>query len=104
MKKETLLNIFTFLPLISETISIFFLPAEIPIHYSADFQITAYGSKYMLLAIGVITVLFGLLMKLIYKSNINTNSGAMVYRLSIIALLIFNGINLFALVDAFLRV
>lgn len=102
MKKETLLNIFTFLPLTSEVVSIFILPREIPIHYNANFQVTAYGSKYMLLAIGIITVLFGLLMKLIYKSNISTKSEAMVYRLSMIALLIFNGINLFALVDAFL--
>lgn len=56
----------------------------------------------MLLAIGVITVLFGLFMKWIYKSNICTNRETMVYRLSIIALLIFDGINLFALVNAFL--
>ena len=104
MKKETVLNIFTFLPLILETISMFFLPMAIPVHYNADLQVIKYGVKYMLLLVGVIVVVFGFFMKMIYKSSINTNRETVIYRLSVIALLVFNGINLFALVSAFLKV
>ncbi|MBQ8558930.1 MAG: DUF1648 domain-containing protein [Tyzzerella sp.] len=101
MKKETLLNTLMLLPMVLEVISMFLLPTEIPIHYNSNLQVTAYGSKYMLLAIGVIAVLFGLFMKRIYKFNIGTNRETMVYRSSWMALLVFNGINLFTLVSAF---
>ena len=104
MKKETVLNIFTFLPLILEIISMFFLPMAIPVHYNADLNVIIYGVKYMLLLVGGMVVVFGLFMKMIYKSSVNTNRETIVYRLSVIALLVFNGINLFALVSAFLKV
>lgn len=104
MKKATVLNILTFLPLILEVISMFFLPIGIPIHYNADLHVIKYGVKYMLLLVGVMVVVFGLFLKMIYKSSVNTNRETIVYRLSVIALLIFNGINLFALVSAFLKV
>lgn len=104
MKKETVLNILTFLPLFLEVISMFFLPIGIPIHYNADLHVIKYGNKYMLLLVGVMVVAFGLFLKMIYKSSVNTNRETIVYRLSVIALLIFNGINLFALVSAFLKV
>ena len=104
MKKETVLNIFTFLPLILETISMFFLPMAIPVHYNADLHVIKYGVKYMLLLVGVMVVVFGLFLKVIYKSSVNTNRETIVYRLSVIALLVFNGINVFALVNAFLSV
>lgn len=104
MKKETVLNIFTFLPLILEVISMFFLPLAIPVHYNAELHVIKYGVKYMLLLVGAIVVVFGLFIKMIHKSSVNTNREKIVYRLSVIALLIFNGINLFALVNAFLKV
>lgn len=104
MKKQTVLNIFTFLPLILEIISMFFLPMTIPVHYNADLQVIKYGVKYMLLLVGIMIVIFGLFMKMIYKFSVNKNTEVIVYKLSVIALLVFNVINLFALGNAFLKV
>ena len=103
MKKQTILTILTFLPLISEIICMFFLPMAIPIHYNADLHVIQYGVKYMLLLVGVMVVVFGIFIKMIYKSSVNTDRETIVYRLSAIALLVFNVINLFALGNAFLR-
>jgi hypothetical protein len=104
MKKETVLNILTFLPLVLDIISMFFLPIVIPIHYNADLHVIKYGNKYMLLLVGIMVVVFGLFIKMIYKFSVNTDRETMVYKLSFISLLVFNGINLFALVNAFLKI
>ena len=55
-----------------------------------------------LIIIGIGVIIFGLFMKLVYRSNIGTDSEIAIYRLCNIALLVFNIINGFALVGAFL--
>lgn len=102
MKKATLLNVLMFFPLLLETIIILFLPTEIPIHYDSNLQVTTYGSKYMLLIIGILIIIFGLFMKMIYKSNIGTDREVIVFRLCNIAFIVFNVINVWALIGAFL--
>ena len=102
MKKQTILTILTYLSLILEVICMFFLPIAIPIHYNADLHVIKYGTKYMLLLVGAMVVVFGLFIKMIYKSSVNTDRETIVYRLSVIALLVFNVINLLALGNAFL--
>ena len=101
MTRRRKLEILTFFPLISETVTLLFLPSEIPIHYNMYFEATAYGSKYMLLGLGFTVLLFGLFMNWIYKSNADTERQGAVYRLSIIALVVFNCINVFSLIGAF---
>ena len=88
--------------MVSEIISILILPAEIPIHYDSNLQITAFGSKYMLFIVDIGVMIFGLFMKLIYKTNIGTDSEEIIHRLCNVALLLFNIINGFALAGAFL--
>lgn len=97
MKREMKIKILMMIPLIIEIIALFFLPSEIPIHYNGNFQVDGYGSKYSLLILGTIIVLFGLLMNWIYTMNKNTVHEAIVFRLCAGALLVFNAINLFAL-------
>ena len=57
MKKLIVLNSLIFFPLISEIISMLILPAEIPVHYDSNLQVTAFGSKYMLFIIGISVIL-----------------------------------------------
>lgn len=101
MKKTTLLNVLIFFPLLSEIIGIVFLPPKIPIHYNSNLEVTSYGSKYMVLVIGTFVICFGLFMKKIYKSTIDSNTEQVVYIMTVIGLLICNIINIFALGKAF---
>lgn len=94
---EIKLKILTIIPLILEAIALLFLPSEIPVHYNSSFQVDRYGSKYNLLILGAIVVLFGLFMNWIYTKSKNTTHELIIYRLCIGALLVFNIINLFAL-------
>lgn len=101
MNREMKLKVLTVFPLISEVISLIFMPSEIPVHYDGSFEVTSYGSKYMLLGLGVTVLLFGLFMNWIYKSNADTEWAEVVYRLSVIALVVFNCINVLSLIGAF---
>lgn len=100
MKNERLLQVLTVAPIIIEIIAILFLPAQVPIHYSMSLQVTQYGSKYMLLIIGGIALLFGIFINLIYKAYRKTDSEKLVYRLGMLALMVFNIINILSLIGA----
>lgn len=97
MKREMKLKILTIIPIIIEILALLFLPAQVPVHYNMNFQVDAYGSKYSLLILGCIVLLFGLLMNWVYKTSTNKEYETIIYRLCLIALLTFNIINLVVL-------
>lgn len=97
MNREIKIKLLTMIPLVSEIIALLFLPSEIPIHYNMSFQVDGYGSKYSLIILGIIVVLFGLLMNWIYRKNENTAHETLIYRLCAGALFVFNVINLLVL-------
>lgn len=94
MDRKMILKILIFLPLVLEVMALFFLPPEIPVHYNSSFQVDGYGSKYNVLVLGVIVIVFGFFMNWIYTNNMKTEYEKVVYRLCTGALLIFNVINL----------
>lgn len=96
MNREMKLKLLAMIPFITEIIALSFLPSEIPVHYNMNFQVDGYGSKYSLLILGVIVVLFGLFMNLIY-TNKKTAHETIIYGLCVGALLVFNVINLLVL-------
>ena len=98
--KETRLKILSLLPIISEAIVLLFLPPQIPVHYNMHFQVTEYGSKYTLLILGGFVLLFGAFLNWIYTRNKNTEHETIIYRVSFGALLIFQVINLFAIIGS----
>lgn len=100
MSREMKLKILTIIPIISEVIAMFFLSSQVPVHYNMSFQVTEYGSKYVLLILGAFVLVFGLFMNWIYKVNMNTKYEAIIYRLSVIALLVFNVINLLSILGS----
>lgn len=93
MSKKMKLKVLTVFPLILEIVALFFLPPEIPIHYNSSFQIDGYGSKYNVLVLGVFVIIFGIFMNWIYTKNSKTKNETFIYRLTVVALLIFNVIN-----------
>ena len=102
MTKKTILNILIFLPIATELICMLFLPAQIPVHYSMNFEVVTYGNKFVLLLIGVITLLLGIFLKFIYKNNQERNSERLTFRLCVITLVVFNVLSVCSLIGAFL--
>ena len=101
MKREHILKIAMIVPIFLDLICLLFLPVQVPIHYSMNLQVSAYGSKYVLLILGSITLIFGIGMSLLYKVCKKTEQEKLVFVLGIAVLDIFNILNIFALVGAF---
>lgn len=102
MKKEKLLLGLTILPIMLGILAMLFLPTEVPVHYGMSLQVIQYGSKYLLLAIGVITLLLGAFLNFIYRAYKNADAEKLVYCLGIFVLVVFNVINLLGLAGAFI--
>ena len=100
MKKENMLRVCSAVPILLASICMLFLPTEVPVHYSMDFQVTAYGSKYLLWIVGGIALLFGIFFDFIYKAYRKTENEALVYRLAILVFIIFHIINALSLIGA----
>lgn len=101
MDRKKIIFILAVVPLILELVAMFFLPEQIPVHYDAQFQVTAYGSKFMLLVAGVMTLVFGMFIRMVYQVNEKTENEDMVFRFGMVALLVFYVVNGFGLVGAF---
>lgn len=99
MDRKKKLKILTVFPIISELIALFFLPSEVPVHYNSAFQIDGYGSKYCVLVLGVLVIGFGLFMNLLYTKNRETKNETLIYRLCMLALLVFNVMNVLFLYE-----
>uniref|UniRef100_UPI004057A67F DUF1648 domain-containing protein n=1 Tax=Agathobacter sp. TaxID=2021311 RepID=UPI004057A67F len=100
MNRNMKLKLLMLLPLVLEVMALFFLPAEIPVHYNSAFQVDGYGSKYNVLVLGIFVIIFGLLLKWIYTKNSKTEHENIIYILSVVALLIFNVINVLLLYES----
>lgn len=62
-------------PLLIATISIYFMPNEVPMHYNASGVIDRWGSSNEMLFIGVLFVIFPLIMSVaFYKIKMNSNT------------------------------
>ncbi|WP_314674030.1 SdpI family protein [uncultured Solobacterium sp.] len=59
MKNKKLFYLLMFLPLIASLIALQFLPDVIPAHYNIDNVVDRWGSKYEILILPVLTILFG---------------------------------------------
>lgn len=70
MDRKMKLKVLTLFPFILEVIALFFLQPEIPVHYNSSFQVDGYGSKYNVLILGVIVIVFGLFVNRIYTNYI----------------------------------
>lgn len=95
--KKMMLKILIFLPLLLEVLALYFLPPEIPIHYNSSYQVDGYGSKYCVLVLGIFVIIFSLFMIWIYTKNTETKHETIIYRLCVLALLVFNLINVWFL-------
>lgn len=95
--RKTMLKLLIFLPLLLEVLALYFLPPEIPIHYNSSYQVDGYGSKYSVLVLGIFVIIFGLFMIWIYTKNTETKHETIIYRLCVLALLVFNLINVWFL-------
>ena len=102
MSRKKILAVSILTPIFLEVIALCFLPAQIPIHYNSRFQVTAYGSKYMLLVLGIMILIFGSFLYFVYRANEHKKQETVVFRLCMAALLVFGIINLCSLVGAFL--
>lgn len=100
MRRENVLKVFTVLPILVSFVFMLFLPAEMPVHYGMNLQVTKYGSKYLLLITGGIALLLGIFLNFIYQAYRKTENEALVYRLALLALIIFNVINVLGLIGA----
>lgn len=69
MKKKIIFNILMALPLVVIIFSLFFLPARIPAHYDEQFVVNRWGSKYELLVLGIVPIIFGAIMKALMPAN-----------------------------------
>lgn len=103
MNKKKKLGILTISPILIELAALLFLPAQIPIHYNMQFQPDRYGSKYMLLILGVITIMFGTCMLWLYHVSEKRAYEKLVYRLGVITMLLFHVINIAGILGAFLK-
>lgn len=98
MENKKLFYILSVLPLVASIIALLFLPELIPAHYNIENKVDRWGSKYEILILPVVTILFGqflLLMCRIAKKqevqgNNNEKNGLII---GICSLLIFNIIS-----------
>lgn len=95
--RKRILKILIPLPFVLEIVALYFLPPEIPIHYNSNYQVDGYGSKYCVLILGILVIIFGLFMNWIYTRNIGVEYETIIYRLCVLALLVFNLINVWFL-------
>lgn len=98
MNNKKLFYILMFLPLAASVVALLFLPDLIPAHYNIENKVDRWGSKYEILILPVVIILFGqfsLLMGRIAKKqephgNNNKKNGLII---GIFSLLIFNIIS-----------
>lgn len=99
MKKNRLIYFLVILPFIITGISLFFLPARVPIRYSNEG--IQYGSKFSLLIASVLGVWIGGLLTVVAKATENTEKSALIWKITYISILIFNLVNMIIVVAAF---
>ena len=99
MKKNKTLYFFIILPIIITSISLFFLPEQVPIRYSS--KEIQYGSKFSLLVLSFLGAWIGGLMALIAKAVENTEEGLLVRKIFYIPVVIFNVVNFITVAGAF---
>ncbi len=83
------------LPIIVAIISLYFVPKEIPIHFNKYGEIDRYGSKYELMIIPCINILFGLLIGLVWKTLFDKMYERIILIGANVGMLCFNAINCF---------
>lgn len=93
-------------PLLIATISIYFMPNEVPMHYNALGVVDRWGSSNEMLFIGVLFVIFSLIMSLtFYKIKMNCNSkliglaGSVITSITFIILQVIFTAKIFSIVD-----
>ena len=83
------------LPIIVAIISLFFVPEEIPMHFNKYGDVDRYGSKYELMIIPCINIIFGLSFGLVWKKLFDKTYEKIILIGANIGMLCFNGINCF---------
>ena len=101
MDRKKILFILAVIPFVVECIAMLFLPEQVALHYDSQFQVNGYGSKYMLLFTGVMTLIFGSFVSTIYQANEKTENESIVFYMGILALIICYVVNAFGLYGAF---
>lgn len=93
-------------PLLIATISIYFMPNEVPMHYNALGEIDRWGRSNEMLFIGALFVIFPLIMSVaFYKIKMNRNSkliglaGSVVMSITFIILQVIFTAKIFSIVD-----
>lgn len=94
------------LPTICNLLSLPFLPDTIPAHFGADNVVNRWGSKYEILILPVMTFIFGIIMIKVAqaagrKENGNQNNEKLSQICSMLALIVFNVININILIVSF---
>lgn len=98
-KKPTILLILflilLLLPIIVAIITLYFVPKEIPMHFNKYGDVDRYGSKYELMIIPCINIIFGLLFGLAWKRLFDKTYERIILIGANIGMLCFNVINCF---------
>lgn len=108
------IGILTVVPLIADFICTFFLPDRIPMHYNVKNVVDRWGSKYEIMLIPAIIILYTFILIIVTsladkkekeKQNINGNNNATIgYIMCILILLILNILNVIMLVLGFRQI
>lgn len=98
MKNKKLFYTFMFLPLIASCIALLFLPDLIPTHYNIKNNVDRWGSKYEILILPIVTIIFGQFLLLMGRiANKQEKQGNNNERNSVVigtcSLIIFNAIS-----------
>lgn len=104
-KIKVLYYIVMFLPLLFAMSSLSILPDQIPAHYGVDGQVTRWGSKYEVLILPILIIIFGLIMiwmaKLVgKKERFGKNNEKSMILNGILFLILFNILNCYILYTA----
>lgn len=107
--RKVIYCILMYLPIVCNLLSLPFLPDTIPAHFGVDNVVNRWGSKYEILILPVVTLIFGMIMiKVSHFNDKELNSSKNNERLSqifsILALFVFNVINLYFLIISFKKI
>lgn len=109
-KSKRILVALMILPLFATTLVFSVLPEQIPAHYGIDGIVNRWGSKYELLILPVICILFGIVMSFVAKvatkeeHNGNQNNATIVRYATMGTLSLFNLMNFYILYTAYAKV
>lgn len=104
--KQKILYVFMLMPLVSVIVALFFLPARFPARVDSQGAITAWYSKFILLAVPAFSVLMGLFtMKMEKRALLKGAQGVklalLAYSSGMLALFVFFLVTVYTIYAAF---